>query len=301
MSAQEEALCFAVIGTPIKHSLSAVLHTAVFEKLGLLWQTALVDPGDSEGFAHLIEDIRTGAASYRGANITIPYKETVIPFCAELSAAAARCGAVNTLWRDGAGKLIGNNSDVGGFLEALKLELGLEAAKVQNAVICGAGGVARAIASALASAGVGELTILSRSEGRAEDFIKSLCCKDEKTIWRGASYADISRTINSDERFDLCVNATPLGMLNDATQEMPQELLELIRRQARRLFDVVYRRDEPTALVRWARKQGIPATDGLAMLIEQAIISLRLWGVPAEPEPLRVIMREALADEGITR
>ena len=297
---QEERKRFAVIGTPIKHSLSAVLHTAVFEKLELPWQTELIDPGDSESFVRLIEGMCAGSVDYQGANITIPYKETALPLCDELLTSAACCQAVNTLFCDKAEhKLIGANTDVGGFLEALKLQLNIDAANLHHVVLCGTGGAARAIASGLVSAGVSELTVLSRTDHRAANFVESLRCEHGQTTWRGVSYADISRVIDPDERFDLGINATPLGMLGDSNQEMPKEWLALVRRQVRKLFDVVYRRGGPTTLVQWAREQRIPATDGLAMLIEQAILSLRLWGVEAEPDELRAIMREALADEGI--
>ncbi|MCL2655087.1 MAG: shikimate dehydrogenase [Coriobacteriia bacterium] len=302
MKQQEISTRFAVIGTPIKHSLSALLHTAVFTELGLPWQTMLVDPKDTEGFSCLIKGIRSGEAGYAGANITIPYKEAVIEFCDELKAPATGCGAVNTLWRDSAGRLIGGNSDADGFLEALRLELKVDPADdVHSAVICGTGGAARAVASALASAGVGELVILSRTDHRALSFIESLRDQQETTLWRAGAYADLSRIIDPDERFDLCVNATPLGMSDDTVQEMPREWLDLVKRQGRRLFDVVYRRDGLTSLVQQARDWHIPATDGLTMLVEQAIISLKLWGVAAEPAELRAIMKRTLTDEGIQR
>ncbi|MCL2882645.1 MAG: shikimate dehydrogenase [Coriobacteriia bacterium] len=300
MNKQEERECFAVIGTPVEHSLSAMLHTAVFKKLGMPWRTVLVDPGNSENFISLIEEMREGSAECRGANITIPYKETVLPLCDELLPSAACCGAVNTLWRSDTGhKLIGANTDVGGFIEAVEAQLGIDTAHLRSVVLCGTGGAARAIASGLIRAGIGELTVLSRTDHRAASFVESLRCEEGQTTWRGVSYADISQVIDPSERFDLGINATPLGMLGDATQEMPREWLGLVERQVRKLFDVVYRRSGPTTLVQWAREHHIPASDGLIMLVEQAVLSLRLWGVTAEPDELRAIMREALVDEGI--
>ncbi len=295
---------FAVIGTPIKHSLSAMLHGAVFRELDLPWKTSAVDPESPEGFAQLIEDIRSGEAGYRGANATIPYKKTVVPLCDELLTSAERCGAVNTILRDDDGQLIGSNSDSEGFLQALISELRIDATKLRSAVICGTGGVAHAVAGALVGAGVPELVVLSRTQHRAERFItelRELQPLETVTDWQGAAYQDAFNVMDREKVFGLCVNATPLGMVDDSTQQMPKGWLPWLKRHARSIFDVVYRRNEPTLLVQWARENGIPSTDGLMMLVDQAIISLKLWGVPAEPDEMRAIMRKALIEEGITR
>ncbi|MCL2332203.1 MAG: shikimate dehydrogenase [Actinomycetia bacterium] len=301
MDGQGGGCRLAVIGTPIEHSLSALLHEAVFKETGLPWQTDLVDPGDLEGFLRLIEDIRSGAAGYSGANITIPYKKAILPFCDELLAPAQRCGAVNTLLRTDEGRLIGSNSDSGGFIRALQSELHINAHHLRSAVICGTGGVAHAVAGALVTAGVPELVVLSRTQYRAEDFIAELQRSGENTVWSGAAYHDAFSIMDPEKIFDLCVNATPLGMLDDTIQEMPKGWLSWLNQHARSIFDAVYRRNEPTLLVQWAHKNNIPATDGLMMLIEQAIISLRLLGVATEPDEMRAIMKKAFTDEGIAR
>ena len=304
MSKQSDTRRFAVIGTPISHSLSVVLHSAVFKALGLPWQTTPLDPGDLDGLAALIEEIRSGKDGYRGANITIPYKKEVVAYCDELLPPAQRCGAVNTILRLDDHRLIGSNSDAEGFLKALKSELYVDVERLSSAVIFGTGGAAHAVAGALVGAGVAEIIVLSRTGHRAESFIAELQKRqsgEAKTVWRGAAYQDAFNVMDQDKVFGVVVNATPLGMVDDSMRELPQGWAPWLKRHARAIFDVVYRRHEPTLLVQWARENGIPATDGLVMLTEQAIISLKLWGVPAEPDEMRAIMRQALFDEGITR
>jgi len=273
---------------------------AVFKELGLPWQTALVDPEDLEGFQLLIKNMREGSAGYDGANITIPYKEEAFRLCDELSPVAQRCGAVNTVARVGGDKLEGHNTDVGGFLDALKSGLKIDTNGLQSAIVCGTGGAARAVATALVSVGIPRLVILSRTDNRANQFVTELRQADDQTQWRSASYEDAFTVIGQEEVFDLCVNATPLGMVDGSPQELPQGWVAYLK-HVRAIFDVVYRRNGLTLLVQWAHKNGIPATDGLMMLVEQAVRSLVFWGTPAEPEEMRAIMRKALIDEGITR
>ena len=292
---------FAVIGTPIEHSLSAMLHTAVFRELGLPWQTVNVDPETSEGFRRVIDDIRAGVMNYGGANVTIPYKDEAYRLCDVLSPLAQRCGAVNTLCRQEDGTLMGRNTDVEGFLVSLKSELGLDASHLGSAVICGTGGAARAVAAGLAGAGVPKLVILSRTDNRASQFVADLSRDEDRTVWSGASYLEAFSVMDPNETFDLCVNATPLGMVDNSAEDMPPGWFAWLKQHARAIFDVVYRRNDLTLLVQWAHQIGIPATDGLQMLVEQAIRSLAFWDVPADPDEMRAIMKQALVDEGIVR
>jgi len=288
---------FAVLGTPIKHSLSAILHAAVFRATDLPWATELIDPESDEGFLRFTQDLRAQAGGYCGANVTIPYKEQAFQHCDELTSVAQACGAVNTLTSKD-GRLIGDNTDAGGFLAALRQAFDLEAGDLKSVVICGTGGVARALAAALAGAGVPEITVASRTVARAADLVAALSVTGKMTVWQAGSYEELPQRCAPDERFDLFINATPIGMTDDDLSVLP---LSWARERTRRVFDVVYRKGEASPLVLWAREQGLPATDGLQMLIEQAALSLLDWGVPAAVDELRVIMKQALADEGISR
>jgi shikimate dehydrogenase len=289
---------FAVLGTPIDHSLSAILHTAVFRQLGLPWKTTCVDPGNLEGFTAFVNEMRAGQNGYQGANVTIPYKEAAAGLCDELSSLAQRCGAVNTLLCSKSG-LVGNNSDVLGFRGALKSELQLETHDLRRVLICGTGGVARAITTALTEKGSRDLVILSRSRQRAAQFIASMQQDTEDICWRPACYAEIPEVIaEEEEAFDLLVNATPVGMSADEVPALPPSW---IKKWVSRIFDTVYRRRGTTPLVHWARRNRLPATDGLAMLVQQAAFSLMMWGVPAKPEEAGAIMLRALVEEGIIR
>ncbi|MCL2324035.1 MAG: shikimate dehydrogenase [Actinomycetia bacterium] len=285
---------FAVIGTPIGHSLSVLLHSAVYRALGTDWQTTAVDPQDEEGFQRLVAEIRCGATEILGANVTIPYKEVAAGLCDELSEAAQRCGAVNTLLRTGAGHLVGHNSDMGGFLAALASELGISAPRLGRVAVCGTGGVARAITAALSSAGVTDILVVSRDRRRGADFLAALGAGGT-----AVTYEDLVSAGSDAGVIDLCVNATPVGMVGAGASAIPAAFYVWLQQHTLAVFDAVYRRGETTPLVAWARSAQIPAADGLMMLVEQAIISLRFWGLAAEPAELRAIMVEALKKEGI--
>jgi len=152
-----------LIGWPVEHSLSPA-----FSALSLNWGYVPlpVRPG-------LIEDAISGLAAlgFRGANVTIPYKEAVIPFLQRLSSEAESIRAVNTIVVEEDGTLIGHNTDSSGFIATLR-DVGFDP-KGRSAVVCGAGGAARAAVHGLLEAGVKEITVLNRNLERAEELISA--------------------------------------------------------------------------------------------------------------------------------
>ena len=160
---------FAVIGSPIEHSLSPILHNWVFKSLHIRaeYQKIKVSIND---IPDIIMKIREGKLD--GINVTIPYKETVIPYLDECDPLAEKIQAVNTIVNDG-GRLKGYNTDGLGFVWALKEECGISPAN-QSVLIIGAGGSAKAIAHALCDHGISQLCILNRTLERAEALASQL-------------------------------------------------------------------------------------------------------------------------------
>ncbi len=268
-----------LIGDPVEHSLSPVMHSAAFAALGLdatyeLWQTPAAEL-ESRVSGLLGDDVL-------GANVTVPHKQAVMNLCHEVSESASRIGAVNTIIRQD-NRLFGDNTDAYGFLQALKALPG--ASGSSNVLILGAGGAARAIAVALATDGTGDIRIANRTSGRASELVAALT-QTGLTRITVLHWADLAREM---PRAELLVNATSLGWHGDETP-IPVELLDLLPAGAS-VFDLTYRE---TALIRAARERGIAVTDGLDMLIHQGARALELW--TGQTPPIEV-MRQAVLTE----
>ncbi|MCL2379847.1 MAG: shikimate dehydrogenase, partial [Coriobacteriia bacterium] len=275
MSAKLKYLAkYLVVGTPIAHSLSPALHNTVYEQLELNRELVARDPGNTKDFAVLLQDLRAG--QYQGFCVTIPYKLAAAHACDDLSFIAQRTGAANYIRRNSDGSLSGDNTDVVGFLNALDMQLGLKPAGL-NVCICGSGGAAKAACEALLMHGVSQVTMVSRNPTA---LIGAIGNDSGAHALRIVSYDTLHQM---DCRFDLLVNATPLGMDNDL---LPVRH-DWMHSATDAVFDIVYRRDGITPLVAAAQRMEIPAIDGRAMLIEQAAYGMHFWGVDADVAQLR--------------
>jgi len=260
-----------VIGDPIAHSKSPLIHRFWLEKLGLEgdYRRAHVRP---EALADYVAS-RSQDPEWRGCNVTIPHKQAVMPLLDTLQRQASRVGAVNCVYRM-QGRFIGENSDVDGVLEAL----GAGSSDRNFGVACmiGAGGAARAAVHALELAGARELRVIVRDPGRGQGLIDSFgvpgrahAIEDSAVAMAGA---------------DVVINASPLGMTGAAA--LPDAILSELSATSpgALVFDMVYAPLE-TALLRRARDLGRETADGLAMLIGQAAVAFRLFfGAPAPRE-----------------
>lgn len=251
---------FAVLGDPVEHSLSPVIHTAAFRHLGLAaTYTARRVPADR---VDLLRDSLRALAATGGGNVTVPHKRRAARLVDIRLEAAERTGAVNCFWPDRRGRLVGDNTDVDGFRWAVRdfETLELPGASV---LLLGAGGAARAVAAACAGERVKRLDILNRTPARAEELIRELSAGE----WaRATSLAEV-RGVS----YDLVVNATSLGLSPE--DPLPMSLDGLSTRHA---LDLVY----GTAGTSWtahAHSLGIPARDGLSMLVGQAVQSVERW------------------------
>ena len=263
----------AVIGYPIRHSVSPVIHNAAFRALDLDWVfTALeVAPGRAAAAADGVRDL--GLA---GLSVTMPHKSDVVRALDRVTSTAATLGAVNTVIRHGSRELLGDNTDGAGFLDALRTDEGFDPGG-RRCLVVGAGGAARAVVLALALAGAAEVVVANRTRSRAEEA--------------AALAPGVARAGSPDEAdgVDLIVNATPLGMAGNLSLPVPTTALG----PGQLVVDLVYH-PALTPLVEAAHSQGAAATNGLGMLIHQAAHAFRLW--TGEDPPLEVMSAAALAE-----
>lgn len=276
---------FGIFGHPVSHSFSPRMHNAAFNHLGLdcAYVPFDVEPSGLENSTRAIKSL-----SISGVNITIPHKQAIIPFLDEISPEAELTGAVNSVANVG-GTLKGYNTDVGGFLRALREELGFEPQGTQIALI-GAGGAARAVLTGLCMRGASKITIVNRTLGRAAGLAQEyssnfgsigfeVCALDDKGL--------LEETLSTT---DLLVNATAGGMKGAGDLMLPLESLKESLNPGARVYDLVYNPTD-TELVIKASAQGLRAVSGLGMLIYQGAESFLIW--TGQPAPIEV-MRKAL-------
>ncbi|HVY54888.1 MAG TPA: shikimate dehydrogenase, partial [Thermodesulfobacteriota bacterium] len=240
---------YCIFGHPVSHSLSPAMHNSAFSALGLDCAYVAFDISPLE-IGKAVQAVRTLGIS--GVNITIPHKESIIPYLDEIAPDAELTGAVNTVKNEG-GRLYGHNTDVGGFLRAIREELGInpEGSKV---FLAGAGGAARAVMSAFCMNGAKKIYVLNRTHDKAlklaTDFgqrfgnvkIEPINSGDMKAIEAGLAKSDI------------LVNSTSSGMDGREGLNLP---LDKMKKTAA-VYDLVYKPRE-TELVKEARGLGLKA------------------------------------------
>ncbi len=282
----ETRLC-AVIGNPVRHSLSPAIHNAAFRHLGL-------------NFAYLAFEVTNVEAALSGAralgmvglSITIPHKTSVIRYLDEIDPAARCSGSVNTVVNR-RGRLFGTSSDGAGMLRALA-EAGVDP-RGRRALILGAGGAARAVGFALAlEGGVDFLTVtdlnsrLAEAKKLAEEIAASSGIRaTSESLEDESALAELTRSC------DLLLNCTPVGMHPDeGLSPLPAPLL----RKEMVVFDAVYT-PRRTRLLSDAERAGAKVVEGLGMFVHQAAVQFELWtGKPAPVEVMREAAATALAE-----
>ena len=262
-----------MIGHPVAHSRSPAMHTAAYRALGLDWEYMAVDV-EPDGLAAFVAGLREGG--YAGVNVTIPHKAAVLALCDELSAAAQRCGSVNTVLVRPEG-LRGETTDGAGLLWALG---DVEPA---DALVLGAGGAARAAVAALADAGWRVAVSARRPEAAAELGV-------DVAPWP------------PDEAAKLVVNATPVGQREAGTAPGQPGTVPIqvgLITPETIVCDLAYRGDgAPTPLISAARERGARAVDGIDVLVGQGIFAFELLtGAPAPVEVMRAAARGETAPD----
>lgn len=261
---------FGLIGKTLGHSISDKIHQMIMAHNG--WEgTYNYFELDERDLFQAIKGAK--ALGIKGLNVTIPYKEKVIPCLDRLSDEALAIGAVNTL-HFSKGECLGYNTDYNGFkhtLEALNVTI-----TDKHFVVLGCGGAAKSVVKCLLDEGAKEITLLVRSPESVKGFLKEQAC---------ITYDSFKKN----PRGQCLINATPVGMY-PKNFEMPLESTSLLGFEY--CIDLIYNPAE-TALMKAARSHGVSASNGLYMLIGQAIAAQEIWqGKISKPDTLKWIYKE---------
>ncbi|MGL5941314.1 MAG: shikimate dehydrogenase [Waterburya sp.] len=273
-----------IIGDPVEHSLSPLMHNAAIANLGLdyVYVPFPVKEVDLEkaiaGFS---------AIELVGFNITIPHKQTIIPFLTEISADAANIGAVNTVWRTASGWQ-GTNTDAEGFVAPLR-SISRNWSLI-TPVVLGIGGAARAVIAGLVNLGCSEIHVVGRNPDKLARFYQS---------WQDAPMISSLLKIHSWDNLsslipaaDLLVNTTPVGMY-PKIDASPVDAVLMSRLKTQAIaYDLIYT-PNPTQFLKLAQAQGAITIDGLEMLLQQGVAALEIW--LQQPVPVE-IMRNSLKE-----
>lgn len=255
----------AVVANPIKHSISPFIHNSAFEATNtngvyLAWEV------DATELAETVANIRR--YQMYGINLSMPYKEQVIPYLDQLSEEACLIGAVNTVVNR-EGTLIGYNTDGKGFFKSLP---SFKISK-KRLVLLGAGGAAKAILAQAILDGVSQISVFVRSSSieKTRPYLEKI---QNVTGFRVDLFAleDIQELQDSITQADLLVNATSVGM-DGASQPIPTSI---VLPEKLLVADVIYQPFE-TPFLKWARNQGNQSINGLGMLLYQAAEAFQLW------------------------
>jgi len=268
MLSDQQRRC-AVLGSPIGHSLSPVLHRAAYESLGLDWSYDAVEV-DSAGLADFVDSL---GAEWRGLSLTMPLKRTVLPLLTEHDEWVSRSGAANTVILEDNHRM-GYNTDIPGALAALQ-ERGVCAARV---TILGAGATAASVGLALAEMGATEIKLAARNAANAAESIAQIAAHPANPC---VSLCGLDQVVDT----ELLVSTIP------AVAEK-----EIVVAAAAAIFEVVYD-PWPTPLAELAQDRGWLLVDGLDLLSHQAVGQVRLMtGCDVDVEVMRSAGRAALQD-----
>ena len=259
---------FGLVGSPVLESPSPAMHSSAYRAAGVDARLVPMETERADEAADLVT-----ALDLRGLAVTIPLKERVASRCQELRGWAAACGAVNTVRIDG-GRWLGHNTDAPAALSLLRPHIDPRGAKI---AVVGAGGTARAIASALSLAGA-DVVLFGRSEPRARAAAVSL----------GVGFAPLASI--GDASWDVLVQATPLGRRGEMV--LPAGAL-----RGRVVLEAAYGPRE-TPLARDAGRRGLVVVDGRALLVAQAVLQIEiLTGIRASGETLADAIPRPLASD----
>ena len=262
-----------LLGQPVNHSLSPVMHNAAYEEMGLDWCYVAI-PCDRENLEKVTTALRI--VDCKGLNVTIPHKQEVIKACNKLTKTANKIQAVNTLVPEKNNKWIGANTDVEGFLMPLKNHNLIN----KSVIVIGCGGSARAVVMGLNSLNIRKITIIGRNKNSLNIFIssmKNLLSKNQISI-EGIDNKEIDITSYIEEA-DLIINTTPIGMngQKNVKNNVPlgNEIWNCLSNKTI-LYDLIYT-PRPTNWLKLGQKKNCFVIDGLDMLVGQGALSIKLW------------------------
>ncbi len=272
-----------VIGHPVEHSLSPLMHNAAIAHLGLdyIYLPFPIAPENLEmaiaGFA---------AIGVVGFNVTIPHKQAIIPLLSEITPVAQAIGAVNTVSRQD-NRWVGTNTDIEGFIALLQTTYKQDWSQ-KVAVILGNGGAARAVVAGCHQLGFAKIYVLGRNVEKLQAFCDSWNNSPIEENLQVGTWDELAKLI---PQADLLVNTTPIGMY-PKVDESPLSVEEMANLPTGAIaYDLIYI-PKPTQFLKQAEKQGAIAIDGLEMLVQQGVAALKIW-LQQETIPVEV-MRQTL-------
>ncbi len=270
MTISSETRVVAIIGHPVKHSISPLMHNAAFRHLGLdyVYVAFTVSPGV---LGEAVSGVR--ALGIAGLNVTVPHKQHIMQYLDTIDPEASFMGAVNTVVnRDG--KLSGHNTDGRGFMKSLD-EGGIDVSG-KRVLVLGAGGASRAVSYCLGEK-AGRLYIYNRTAERARRLVEDLSI-NFNNVEHLPDLGDIGG-------MDVVVNATSLGLKDSDPPPCDTSML----REGQVAVDLIYRE---TSFLREASAKGLRTLDGTGMLLWQGVLAFELWTGKTPPVE---VFREALA------
>ncbi|MDD4910569.1 MAG: shikimate dehydrogenase [Candidatus Omnitrophica bacterium] len=281
MNTKHTKAVYGVIGHPVSHSFSAIMHNAAFKEMGIKAEYRLfsVEPPNLPDFMGKVRYL-----GIRGLNVTLPHKEAVIAFIDELSEDARAIGAVNTIVIE-KDRMSGFNTDGAGFLQHLSSEMKFGPVG-KAASIVGAGGAARALTYYLAKARTSSISLFDIDQSKCGTLARDMSAKfPDCDIRSYGSIADLPV-----EKSDLLINATPTGLHKDDPL-----IIDIDRLPSRILvYDLLYNPQE-TRLLREAKRRGFKVTNGLGMLLYQGVLAFEIWEKRTPPiETMRKALQLAI-------
>lgn len=293
MKKNENFKLFGIFGHPLSHTLSPAMQEAAFRRIGIDANYVVLElaPGS---FKNLMK--RKSDLVLSGFNVTVPYKETVIPYLDRISPEAEAIGAVNTVYRRGK-RWFGANTDMEGFLMAIVKDRGFRLAG-KKAVILGAGGAARAVVYGLAKEKIREVWLTDCFPGKAGKIVR-----DMKKIFPCVRFytapAGTGEVRHAIKEADLVINATPLGLKKKDPPVIPYSWIpESTTGRPKFFVDLIYN-PAVTPFLRAAKKKGHKTLNGLGMLLYQGARAFEYWtGRKAPVQIMRQALEEALGVKG---
>jgi len=262
-----------LLGQPVSHSLSPVMHNAAYKEMGLDW-CYLAIPCDQSRLSEIAKALRV--INCKGLNITIPHKQEILKACNKLSITAEKIQAVNTLIPEKNNQWIGANTDVEGFLMPLKNQNLIN----KRVIVIGCGGSARAVVMGLTSLKLSKITIIGRNEHSLKLFMndmKKLSTKENTEI-EAINYQQLNIKQYIQEA-SLIINTTPIGMNSKKNGEddipLSAETWNSLKNETI-LYDLIYS-PRPTKWLKLGKKKNCFTIDGLDMLVYQGALSIKLW------------------------
>ncbi len=253
---------YGIIGYPLSHSLSPQIHNLAFQTLNIdaRYEKIEIKP---EHFDNIISQLKS--EGWKGFNVTVPFKEKIIPYLDEIEPVTGRIGAVNTVKISG-NKWTGYNTDYIGFIRPIEKDL----KRIDCALIIGAGGASRAVIyGLLEKTNIKCLYIANRTESRARQLLKSLSYSDEIKI----KIIDLAEINSIEQPVDLLVNTTNVGM-GSLIEETPVKISKKFINSI--VYDLIYN-PKKSKLLRLAESLGCRTINGFPMLLYQADESFKIW------------------------